>query len=330
MQQFLRILGWRSRQTPLVRWGGAIFLFFVALSARFAHGPLHGGLPALIFYPTILLASVLLGWKEALLLLGLLVTAGECWFFPPSTYLLPVGWLFVGGLNIAIIAALSALAEELAAANRRQRVLFREAQHRVANTLQAVVGTLEAARRRMMSSPAEAAELLEEGVQRLAASADVHRRLSDLTLFQRSLKSILQDAVSTVIDRHTVSLIFDVEQPGLTFDQMSIITMLVIEAANNSQKHVFRQGRGSIFSVSLQALTDHRAMLTIRDDGPGLAQNLDAKSKDQRLGFRIIRDLASELGGTFSVTPGTGTEIIVEFLIRRTSAVANHVHKRSA
>jgi two-component sensor histidine kinase len=317
MQQFLRILGWRSRQTPLIRWGGAIFLFLVALSARSALGPLHGGNFALTVYPTILLATVVLGWNEALLLLGILVAAGAYLFLPPGTYLLPVGWLFVGGLNIAVVAALSALAEELAAANRRQRVLFREAQHRVANTLQAVVGTLEVAGRRMMSSPAEAAQLMEEAAQRFAASADVHRRLNDLTLFQRSLGSILQDAVSTVIDRYAVNLIFDVEEPDLTFEQKSIIAMLVIEAANNSQKHVFQQGHGSNFSVSLKALPDRRAMLTILDDGPGLAQVLDVKSKNQRLGLRLIRDLASELDGTFAVTSRNGTGIIVEFPIHR-------------
>jgi two-component sensor histidine kinase len=231
-------------------------------------------------------------------------------------YLLPVGWLFVGGLNIAIVTALSALAEELAAANRRQTVLFREAQHRVANTLQAVVGTLEVAKRRMISSPAEATKLMEEAAQRFAASADVHRRLSDVTPFQRSLRSILQDAVSSVIDRYSVSLRFDVEEVDLTFDQMRIISMLAIEAANNSQKHVFQQNRGSIFSVSLQALSDHRAMLAIRDDGPGLVQNADTKPKDKRFGFQISRDLAAELAGTFSVTPGNGTEIIVEFPVR--------------
>ena len=316
MLRFLGILGWRSRQTPLFRWGGAILLFLVALSARFAFGNLHGVNSALTVYPIILLASVLLGWKEALLILGLLVVAGEYLFFSSSTYLIPVAWLFVGGLNIAVVAALSALAEELAAANRRQRVLFRETQHRVANTLQAVVGTLEAARRRMKSAPDGAAKLMDEAAQRFAASADVHRRMSDLTLFERSLRSILEDVVSSIIDRHTVNLAFDVEEPDLTFEQMSIIAMLVIEAANNSQKHVFRQGRGSNFSISLQALPDRRAMLAIRDDGPGLAQSLDTEPKEQRLGFRIIRELAIELGGTYSVTPGSGTEIIVEFPVR--------------
>jgi two-component sensor histidine kinase len=133
-------------------------------------------------------------------LLGLVVGTGAYLFLPPGMYLLPIGWILVGGLNIAIIAALSVVADELVAANRRQRFLFLEVQHRVANTLQAVVGTLDVAIRRMASSPVDAIQLMENAAQRFAASADVHRRLSGPALFRRSLKSILQVAVSTVID----------------------------------------------------------------------------------------------------------------------------------
>lgn len=317
MRRLLEILAWRSRQLPLVRWGGVIFLFLAAVSARLALGSLHGANPAVIFYPAILLASVLLGWKEALLLLGLVVGTGAYLFLPPGMYLLPIGWILVGSLNIAIIAALSAVADELVAANRRQRVLFLEVQHRVANTLQAVVGTLDIARRRMASSPVDAVQLMENAAQRFAASADVHRRLSDPALFQRSLKSILQVAVSTVIDDHIVGLTFDVDEIDLNFHQMSTITMLVLEVASNSQKYVFRQGLGSSFLVSLKALPDGQAMLTIRDDGPGLAQNVGCNGANQRLGLGIMRDLAAELDGTLNRTPGAGAEIVVVFSICR-------------
>src|ERR1700759_2211108 len=100
MQRFSKMLAWRSRQTPLLRWGGVIPLFLVALSARSALGPFHGGNSTLTIYPTILLASVLLGWKEALLLLSLLVAVGEYLCLSTSMYLIPFAWLFVGGLNI--------------------------------------------------------------------------------------------------------------------------------------------------------------------------------------------------------------------------------------
>ncbi len=317
MQRLVNILMWRSRQPALIRWGGASFLIVLAVSARFALGGLHGANPALSFYPAILLASILFGWKEALLVLGLSVAAGAYLFLSPAMYLLPVGWLLVGGLNIAIIAALNAAAVELAAANERQRVLFQEVQHRVANTLQAVVATLEAAKRRAVSSPTEAAKLMDDAAQRFAASADVHRRLSDPKLFMRALGSILRDAVFTVIDQHAVNLTFDVQEVDLTFDQMSTVTMLVIEIANNAQKHVFQHGYGFNFSVSLKESPGRRATLLICDDGPGLTQPVDGGSTEQRLGFRVIRGLVNELHGTLSVTSMQGTVITVAFPIGR-------------
>ena len=92
-------------------------------------------------------------------------------------------------------------------ANERQRVLFLELQHRVANTLQSVSGTLEIARRRIDTEPAEAKRILEDAVSRILASADVHRRLNDPTLFEQGLLSILRDAVPTVIDGHRLNWI---------------------------------------------------------------------------------------------------------------------------
>ena len=139
------------------------------------------------------MAAVLLGWKDALVILALSVTAGAYLFLPSGMYLLPIAWLFVGGLNIAIIAGLKSLAEQLAASNERQRLLFQELQHRVANTLQSVVGTVEIAKKRINTAPAEAARLLDDTSQRLSASAEVHRRLHDPALFDRGLEGILRD-----------------------------------------------------------------------------------------------------------------------------------------
>jgi two-component sensor histidine kinase len=317
MQRFMDILAWRSRQSSLVKWGAALALFLLAFSARAGLGTLHGANPFLAFYPAVMLSVILLGWKQALAVLLLAVATGAYLFLSPGLFLLPVGWIVVGGLNIAIITALQSAAEELVAANERQRILFQEVQHRVANTLQAVVGTLEIARKRIMSSPAEAARLMEEAAQRFAASADVHRRLNDPALFRRALGSILRDAVSTVIDRNTVRVSIDVEEFNLTFDQMSSVTMMVIEIANNSQKHVFQHGYGKSFSVSLRATPGDQAMLTIRDDGPGLMQSSGGGSIEHKLGLRIVRGLVSHLHGTLSLIPGYGTEIIVEFPLLR-------------
>lgn len=304
---------WRSNNRRIVRWLWGLFLFAVALAIRFAVGHLHGANPVLTFYAAVLIASVLLGWEQALAVLALAVVTGTYLFLPPGMFLQPVGWVIVGGLNIAIIAALEGMARELAAANERQRLLFQELQHRVANSLQAASGALEIAQRRVEASSADAALILGEAAQRIASSADVHRRLNDPTLFSRDLGSILRDAVSSVINPFQIALAVDVEELDLSFEQMSNLTLLVIEAANNAQKHVFHRGLGSRFSVSLQAMSRDHAVLTVRDDGPGIAESFRSSGDEQGLGFRVIRGLTGQIGGRLTIMPGKGTALIVEF-----------------
>jgi two-component sensor histidine kinase len=275
---------------------------------------LHGGIPALNFYPALLIIAVLSGWKEALAILVLSVTVGLYLFLPPGMYLQPVGWLLVGGLTIAIIGGLKALAQGLAEANDRQRVLFRELQHRVANTLQATAGRLEIIRRIVSSNPTDAANMLDELIRRMTASADVHRRLNDPAVFGQGLGSILHDAVATVIDSHSIKVTFDVETVELSLDQMSTITMLVIEVANNAQKHVFARNLGRVFLVSLTALPEHRVALSVKDDGPGWLSHA-AGDPERKLGLSIIQGLVDRLGGHLSVRSDRGTEIGVVFPI---------------
>ena len=312
-RRFMQILARQPLQPAPIRWLAAGVLFALAFTARFWLGALHGANPALTFYPAIIMAAVLLGWKEALVILALSVTAGPYLFLPPRMYLLPIAWLFIGGLNIAIIAGLKSLAEQLAASNERQRLLFQELQHRVANTLQTLGGTIEIAKRRINSAPDEAVRLLDDALERLSAPADVHRRLHDPALFHRGLDGILRDAVTTVVDRQIVMLHFDIEPLDLTFDQMSTITMVVIEMANNSQKHVFQYGRGSALSISLKMQASGNAMLIVKDDGPGQSSASDAEQTGIGLGLRIIEGLVQQIGGVIRVRSAHGTEVSVEF-----------------
>lgn len=304
---------WRSKQPAVVGWLAALGIFGAALAARFFLGTLYGANPSLIFYPAILIAATILGWKEASLVLALSLVAASTFLLPPGMYLLLLGWLMVGALNIAIITSLKSMTQELAASNERQRVLFRELQHRVANTLQAVVGAIDVSRRRIASAPEEAALLLADTAEKIAVSADVHRRLHDPALFERGLASILPDVVATVVDHHAVHQAFDIDPLDLTFDQMSTIAMLVIEAVNNSQKHVFQPGHGSSLTVLLKALPNNKAVLIVRDDGNIAFTKGDGRSPEARLGLRIIEDLARQIGGTLGISSSLGTEVTVEF-----------------
>jgi two-component sensor histidine kinase len=187
-----------------------------------------------------------------------------------------------------------------------------ELQHRVSNTLQSVVGTLEVACQRLDTEPAEAKRALEGAIHRFSASSRIHRRLNDPVLFEQGMNTVLRHAVETVVDAHKTHVSIEVPLLPLSFDQMSIIAMLVIEAANNSQKHVFEQGRGHYFRVAVKALPNSRVLLLVNDDGPGsgIKHTSDA---DGSLGQTIMEELAKQIGGTLSVASEGGTEISVVF-----------------
>ncbi len=275
----------------MVRWAEAAALFGVALTIRLLGGRFYGVMPMLTFYPAILIAAIFLGWKEAI---SILVTAtAVAWFLfvPPDQMLLPLMWGVVGAVNIGVILSLQALARQLAEANERQRLLFQELQHRIANTLQSTVGTLERIKRTKSSNPAKSANLLNQAIERMFVSAEIHRRLHDTTLFDKGLEPILRDVVATVIDPETVTVNWRIEKIDLSLHQMSVLAMLVMEIANNSAKHVFQRDLGSHFEVELRALPGRRVMLKVGDDGPGVEDGVEK----QGLGMEILEGLSSHV-----------------------------------
>ncbi len=313
MRRAIRFLAWRSSQPFLMRWLEALVLFAVAFALRAAIGGSDGASPFLTFFPAILIAALLLGWQEAVFVLLLSMAAGLYFFLPRNMMFLPVGWALAGTFNIAIIIALKALALDLARSNERQRVLFQELQHRVANTLQSTIARLHILQQTLRTDPAETAIMLDNAIQQMSASANVHRRLNDPTLFRAGPEQMLRDVVGSVVGHSEVDLTFCVEELDLSLDQLSIIAMLVIEVTNNAMKHVFQQHLGSCLQVTLVALPGQRAKLAVRDDGPRSAAPCNEALPAEGLGMGIIHGLAEQIEGIATVNRDLGTEVIVIF-----------------
>jgi two-component sensor histidine kinase len=147
----------------------------------------------------------------------------------------------------------------------------------------------------------------------MSATAQMHRRLYDAAIFSRGVEPMLRQVVATVIDRPSVDVTFHVDELSLSVNQMSIVAMLVIEIANNSMKHVFERNLGSHFDVALVRLPGGRAMLTIKDDGPGALDIVDSASSDRSLGLRILQGLAAQIQGRLTAKFDQGTEVRIEF-----------------
>jgi two-component sensor histidine kinase len=103
----------------------------------------------------------------------------------------------------------------------------------------------------------------------------------------------------------------------LPVDQAIPCALVVNEILSNIFKHAFKgRRRGNIDITMMQ--DDGNVRLIIRDDGIGMPEGFDI-SRTNSLGIKLIRTLTQhQLNGSLMVSSQHGTEVIVEFPIRKT------------
>jgi two-component sensor histidine kinase len=203
----------------------------------------------------------------------------------------------------------AAVAATAAMANAAERALvLRELRHRAVNNLQAIMATLNV-EMRATNEPAvrqalQRVILRVSGIGKVEASlADAgHGGSADLQIFLRGLCAAIAmpPRVRMVTDLMRVHSERRVALP---------IGLIVNEAIANCLKYAFPDQRGTV-TVALQAISDTRARVSIRDDGVGLFADWRPGS-----GTEIMNALAHNFDATImrSAGVGGGTTVTLEF-----------------
>lgn len=227
-----RLAGWRGFMPALLIWGGAIGL-------RIALDPLVAGVPFLTFFPAVLLASVLLGWRwGAAVLLGSAFVANYA-FQPPfmaaalgqKELVSSAAFLLSGALMITVAAALRRAMGEIADAAMREAELNLELNHRVNNNL-AVVQALAGQTLRSQPQPEAFAEAF---TARLQALGQANKVLSGASWE----KSPVQDLVDAALRPFADSGQIGSTGPAVTVPAISCVPLVLVlhELATNAVKH---------------------------------------------------------------------------------------------
>jgi two-component sensor histidine kinase len=189
------------------------------------------------------------------------------------------------------------------------RILAREIDHRVMNSLQFISGMLSMQSR--SASPTDAAAQLKTAADRVAAVARVHRHfyaekatetVSCVTFIKRlcaDLSNILESEISVEGD-----------EGGIPTTLIQPIGLLVNELVTNAAKH----GAGKI-DVSYRG-GGRGHTLVVCDHGSGLPSDFDLENTETGLGMKVIRLLAQQLRGTITAGAnpgGVGACFIVKF-----------------
>ena len=270
------------------------------------------------FWPAIILATFICGWRQGVAVLLLSTVSGWYFFLEPrnsfaiddkATLGAIIGFSMLGGFTVTLVAALRETLNRLEAAKAMQETLFAELQHRVANNLQLAVALLRVARHNLRD-PAAAVETLNTAEGRIMAMAKMHRHLIDGSAYENGLEPVLKELIGDAFRDLDVTVRLEVNGScELTLDQMAALSLLVNEAALNAAKHVFCKGLGSRFEVCLSEGGPGRLHLSITDDGPGVSPEAEAAS----FGLGIMKAFAAQLGRSLAVGRNGGACLALDF-----------------
>ncbi len=178
------------------------------------------------------------------------------------------------------------------------KLMAREIDHRVMNSLQFVSGLLTMQSR----SPdvGEAASHLRIAANRVAAVAQVHRHFYAGEAAEASCITFLRrlcDDLASILDREVE---VQGDEGNVPTTMIQPIGLLVNELVTNAAKH----GKGKI-SVSYRRSAGEQ-MLSVCDEGDGLPPGFDPIAIGGSLGMRVVASLSQQLDGKVSAAPRAG------------------------
>lgn len=195
---------------------------------------------------------------------------------------------------------------------REKETLLKEVHHRVKNNLQIISSVLQL-QAGYLRDP-QALSAFRECQHRIRSMALIHEKLYQAGNFARiNFAEYAQSLVSILVRSYNspycaVKLNHEIETVSLDLDTAIPFALILNEAVSNSLKHAFRgQPRGNIW-VRLRQTDDGELILSVQDDGIGLADETETEHPSS-LGLRLIRILGDQLHGTIEINRHPGTTI---------------------
>lgn len=235
-------------------------------------------------------------------------------------------WFALAKLIVVLVAIPQGTIARLLEAGRhlsldrsRKELLINEMSHRVSNDISSVVGMLHM----QASADPEAATALNAAADRVLMLGHVHRRLShsgapDAVVDSRPfIEGLAADLRASLNSLRPITLVVEAEAHALPLARAGDIGLVVNELVTNALKHAFPGGREGIVRVTFRRVDD-LFHLSVTDNGIGFPQTKQLPQIDgSGLGSRILRGLATQLGGRLEVTSGEvgGSVCLLKFPI---------------
>jgi PAS domain S-box-containing protein len=208
--------------------------------------------------------------------------------------------------------------ERIQAALKEKDTLLGEIHHRVKNNLQVVHSLLDL--QSDLVTDEKILGILRESQNRIRSMALIHQTLYESKDFvQVDFSTFLETLAPTLISSYGV----DSDRLALSIEAAEVLLpinaaipcgLIVNELISNALKHAFPNGRRGQIRIGLAPEPDGRAMLSVSDDGVGIAESHDL-SQTTTLGLQLVALLTDQLGGALEVQRANPTRFTLRFPI---------------
>lgn len=311
------VLKWRP--PVLVRYIATTILVGITFALRFVSGQHLEHFQTVIFFPAIVLASLLFGRPSGLFAAALSAALMDYFFLDPRGSLrvrpdeiVPLlVFIAVSVMIASVTEALRHALERVAAAEREKSMLLDELAHRTKNDFMMIASML---RLQAQRRPEPARTDLNAAAARVQALAQVHDRLQrhdgQTVIDAREYLEGLCSALSgTFREVRAIAVRVTSEPIKLNIASTVPIGLIVNELVTNSLKYAFPKGRSGAIDVALRMADAETVEIVVRDDGIGCPA-----TAQEGLGSQLVRSFAQQMNGTVTreaVNPGCQTTVRV-------------------
>jgi two-component sensor histidine kinase len=200
----------------------------------------------------------------------------------------------------------------LAAALKYHKVLLKEMNHRIKNSL-AMVASMLNIQRNDIANP-EAIQQIEEAAHRVEAIAKAHEQLSLSSKIEVMDVGVYIKAVCANLDASVAHIEVETKaEEGIEIgtSRAIVVALMVNELITNAAKYAYEGEPGGKIWVTLARSEQNNFVITIRDAGAGLPGDFDP-AKPKGLGMRIVSLLGRQLDAKISILkPARGSEFVI-------------------
>jgi two-component sensor histidine kinase len=131
--------------------------------------------------------------------------------------------------------------------------------------------------------------------------------------FQEYIRTLVQELFRSYdVHRRAITLKLNVTPVSLAIDTAIPCGLIINELVSNSLKYAFPDNREGEICINLQESDKGQFILSISDNGVGLAEYLDFRNTSS-LGLQLVCRLTKQLEGSIELNAKQGTEFSITF-----------------